>query len=340
MDLSRLRSLLDKFPSVTLVVLGDYFLDRYLVVDGTIKELSLETGLEAYQVVEVRLSPGAAGTVTSNLRALGVKVVAIGIIGQDGEGLELENGLCAKGVDVSQLIKQAGRFTPSYTKPMLRASDGAETEMSRLDIKNRQPLSINAETDLLSRVRAVLPFVQGIVIVDQAEERNCGVVTDNVRAGLITLAAENPDKVFAAESRSRIGLFRNIILKPNASEALSAIGRMPGPDADVEACARELFRRASAPVFVTLGAEGVLLCDGAGLDRIQTVRVSGETDIVGAGDSVLAGIAASLCAGASAREAALVGNLVASVTVRQIGTTGVATPEQIVEAFGELASQH
>jgi len=92
MDEKRLDQLLKNFPRVHVLVVGDFFLDKYLVIDRRLSEVSLETGLEAYQVVDVRCSPGAAGTVTSNLRALGARVTVLGIIGDDGEGYELRRG--------------------------------------------------------------------------------------------------------------------------------------------------------------------------------------------------------------------------------------------------------
>jgi len=70
MDESRLRALLSRFDSLHALVVGDFFLDRYLVINPILSERSLETGLEARQVVEVISTPGAAGTVTSNLRGL------------------------------------------------------------------------------------------------------------------------------------------------------------------------------------------------------------------------------------------------------------------------------
>ena len=72
MDRADVSQLLGRFGDVRIAVVGDFFLDKYLVVDPEIAETSIETGLEAYQVVGKRLSPGAAGTVTSNLAALGV----------------------------------------------------------------------------------------------------------------------------------------------------------------------------------------------------------------------------------------------------------------------------
>src|SRR5947209_5709960 len=91
---SRLEHILSHIPRLSVGVLGDLFLDRYLDIDPGLTELSLETGLDAYQVVRVRSTPGAAGTVINNLVALGVRRVdAISVLGDDGEGYELRAAL-------------------------------------------------------------------------------------------------------------------------------------------------------------------------------------------------------------------------------------------------------
>src|SRR5437899_10838848 len=90
LDDSELERILTRIPELTIGVVGDLFLDRYLDIDAALTEPSLETGLDAYQVVRVRSYPGAAGTVINNLAALGVKEVCpISVIGDDGEGYEL-----------------------------------------------------------------------------------------------------------------------------------------------------------------------------------------------------------------------------------------------------------
>ena len=87
------------------------------------------------------------------------------------------------------------------------------------------------------------------------------------------------------------------------------------------------------PVFVTLGAEGMLVISEAGATHVPGIAVPGPIDVVGAGDSAMAAITAALCAGATLEEAALLGNLAAAVTIQQLGTTGTASPEQIVEQW-------
>ena len=186
----RFVEVLDRFARVRLAVVGDYFLDRYLVIDPALAETSLETGLEAFQVVGIRHSPGAAGTVTSNLAALEIgPIYAVGVIGDDGQGYELRQGLQRRGVDMSHLLTLQEVFTPTYTKPMVIQEDGSERESNRLDIKNRRPFADPVHEQILSEIEACLPEVDGVVIADQIEEPHLGVVTPALRE---RLAEYNP----------------------------------------------------------------------------------------------------------------------------------------------------
>jgi rfaE bifunctional protein kinase chain/domain len=332
MEHDRLNSILAAFPARTVLVIGDFFLDKYLFIEHALAETSLETGLEAHQVVEVRCSPGAAGTVTNNLRAMDVGVLALGVIGDDGEGFELLKGLDATGVDVDGLVVRPDRFTPTYTKPILRERDGAAHELNRLDIKNRTPLPRQAEDQIIAALRGLLPRVHGVIIADQTPEPECGVITERVRDELCSLARTYPTVVFAADSRERIGLFEDVMLKPNEREATRAIR---GPDAaaldraGVLACGEALYGKAGQPVFLTLGADGLVVFHQDGPTAIPAARVAGPLDIVGAGDATLAGIVSALCSGATPVEAGEVGCLAAGVTVQQVGTTGTASRAQI-----------
>src|SRR3954447_18215140 len=91
---SLLRQILTALPGLRVGLIGDLFLDRYLDIDDALTEPSVETGLDAYQVVRVRSYPGALGTVMNNLAALGVGTIRpIAFYGDDGEGYELQQAL-------------------------------------------------------------------------------------------------------------------------------------------------------------------------------------------------------------------------------------------------------
>ncbi len=341
MDETRLAAILSRFPALTILVVGDFFLDRYLIIEHALAETSLETGLEAHQVVEIRCQPGAAGTVTANLRAMEAQVIAVGVVGDDGEGFELLRELWNRGVDVDSLVVRPDRFTPTYTKPMLRERDGALRELNRLDTKNRRPMPAEVEDQLIKHLRSLLPRVHGVIVADQVPEENCGVLTERVREEICALARAYPTVAFVADSRERIGLFEDVMLKPNAREAVRALHPDYAAEPDrglAETCAVELYRRAGQPIFLTLGADGILAFHADGPTHVPAVPVTGPIDIVGAGDATMAGIVTALCAGATAAEAAEIGCLAAVVTIRQIGTTGTASREQIAACSGHVSS--
>lgn len=333
--------ILQRVPRLVIGVLGDLFLDRYLDLDASLTEPSLETGLDAYQVVNVRAQPGAAGTVINNLVALGVgRVCPIAVLGDDGEGYELRQALHGQPVvDMAGLLVVPQQRTPTYTKPMLWEQGKPPRELNRLDIKNRRPMPPALEEQIIAKLRVIWPRLDALVVLDQVSETDCGVITARVRDHIAELAAETPSRFVLADSRLRIGDFRNVCLKPNRQEAMAAAALAGGEDA-LEGVVAELSRRANRWVFCTDGALGIVLAspERGVTARIPACPVTGPIDIVGAGDSTSAAIVCAMASGASAEEAAAFGNLVASITIQQIGTTGTATPAQVRQQIGAAAS--
>jgi rfaE bifunctional protein kinase chain/domain len=334
---TRLRSIAARFPGLRVVVLGDFFLDKYLEIERALSEPSLETGLEAHQVTAVRVSPGGAGTVINNLVAMGVPTALVGVIGDTGEGYELRRCFSQQGVDTLHLLMRPDRFTPTYTKPMMHETDGRVHELSRLDIKNRTPLPAEVEDELIASLRAAVSGAGAVLVSEYLGIENHGAVTERVRAEVLALAQANPAQVWLADSRAFTARFRHVGIKCNVHEAQRAW--RPGSSREVtrlEAAAlgREYAQRNGRPAFITLGAGGILACDERGSVHVPAVPVTGPTDPVGAGDSVLAAIGAALAAGATNEEAALFGNLAAGVTVRKIGVTGTATVDEMAEQLG------
>lgn len=326
MRLQRLEEILKRISDIHVLVVGDFFLDQYWMVDQTLQEISLETGLAAHQVIDVRLSPGAAGTVANNLAALGVgQVEAIGVIGDDGSGVELLKGLERRGVCTEGLVVAPDRRTPVYTKPL---TDDTKAEMERFDIKNRTPLPPTLEDPFLERLRSALNTAHGAAILDQVQEEECGVITSRVRDEFSKLAQQYPNKIFLADSRERIFRFKHVLIKPNHKEASEALSI---PCSERAKLLRRLAEISQAPAFMTSGSEGISLFDGKDICHFPALPVSDPIDIVGAGDSVSAAIVSALSAGADLREAAQLANLVASVTIRKLGTTGTASPVEVLE---------
>jgi rfaE bifunctional protein kinase chain/domain len=332
MSAGRLEELVGRFAGARIAVLGDFFLDKYLAVDPQLAETSVETGKVAHQVVGVRAAPGVAGTVIGNLASLGAGTVhAIGFTGDDGEGFELRRGLTALNCRTEHLLSDPQRRTPTYLKPHDGSVAGLTGEHPRYDTKNRTPTAPPTERAIVAALDALLPQLDAVIIADQVEEDDCGVVTCAVRQAIGQRAEQHPHVVFWADSRRRICKYRHAIIKPNQFELIGWDSPPPGAEVPVDqlapiiAAIGEYTRR---PLVVTLGERGMLVCEGQ-LTHVPAVRVAGPVDTTGAGDSATAGAVLGLCAGATLPEAALVGNLTASITIEQLGTTGVARPGQL-----------
>jgi len=222
---------------------------------------------------------------------------------------------------------------------MTKGKAGLEGERDRFDTKNRSPLAPEIEQAIVSQIDRVWPEVDAIILADQVEEENCGVLTRTIREHLIACAQDDPDKVVWVDSRCRIGLYTGISAKPNVAECVRAVeGEAPpdppetGLDDDtVHRCGAALQQLLGRLVCVTRGRKGICAFDGSGTTDVPGVQVAEPTDPTGAGDGTVAGIVMALAAGASLVEAAVVGVLVASITVEALGTTGFAKPEQLPE---------
>jgi len=335
MSSERLARLIGHFPRARIAVLGDFFLDKYFDVDPALTEVSLETGKPAHQVVQVRHSPGAAGTVVCNLAALGAGTLyAIGFTGDDGQGYELRADLEKLGCRIEHLHRTEQRFTPTYIKPRDISDPSLAGEHSRYDIKNRSLTPQSLQERIVASLEEVLrQGVDAVILADQVEEEDCGVITAWMRQQVESIAVRWPEVVFWADSRRRIRRFENVIIKPNQFEAVG--WENPPPHAEVpldelQAAVAGIRAETGRPLVITCGSRGMIVSDPEPT-LVPAVRVKEPIDPTGAGDSATAGAVLALTAGASFPEAALVGNLVASITVEQLATTGTASPDQLPE---------
>ncbi len=328
----RFATITERYHQLRIAIVGDYFLDRYLHIDPSRNETSIETGLTVFNVVEVRSSPGASGTILNNLVALGVgEIHAVGFSGDDGEGYELRRALAARsGVILDGFLTAPSRRTPVYCKPLMIEPGLSPRELNRLDSKNwtRTPEVIQLE--LARVVLDLAKHVDALILLDQVDLSETGVVTAPVKDAVSRALDSNPELVVLADSRRGLGDFPPLGFKMNAAELARMAGaRVVGIDA-VKQHAADLAARTGQPVFVTLAEQGIVGARaGAQTEHVPAHPVRGEIDIVGAGDAVTANLASALAAGATQAEAMELAMAAASIVIHQIGTTGTASIAQI-----------
>jgi len=344
MDRQRLEQITNHFPELRIAVVGDFFLDKWLEIDRSLDEPSVETNLTAYQVVAKRCYAGAAGTVLSNLAALETgKLYALGFVGDDGEGFEMLRILQNMGINTDMLFVSPEVMTPTYTKPVFRRENGIE-ETNRLDHKNIRPTPKDLEQKIIDAVWSLAPNVDALIALDQLTNEGYGVLTPRLRQELAKIGEQYPKLVLYADSRAFIRHFRNMIIKCNNLEAVRLSSSAGETDIaekasnldEVKKCLLSLAAQSKKPVFITCGSKGVMVPgekDQCVLVPALTLPPDTPIDIVGAGDACTSGIVTALCSGAAPEEAAFVGNLAASITIQVIGTTGTATRSQILAAY-------
>lgn len=330
------EQILDKlFPlirDIKVVIIGDFCVDIYWIADMRRSVLSRETPHYPLPIVQERTSPGAAGNVAANLKALGVKNVnVIGVIGSDWRGECLKSEFRKRDIPTEGLCVDSSRFTNAYCKPMKKGYMDVEVEESRLDFENFYPISCQTESNVIEMLDKLTEDADVLLVCDQFTN---GCVTQKVRNKIIELA-ENGLMVFV-DSRSGIEKYRNAILKPNDLECAIAVGVVPDSLTDIDSkigCAKKLAEKCDSTVCMTLGDQGSVIVDKSNVVLTRPFSVEGPVDVVGAGDCFLSAFASALAVGENFKTATLFANLASSIAVKQIGTTGVARPEDFYNSI-------
>ncbi|TDE11655.1 PfkB family carbohydrate kinase [Dyadobacter psychrotolerans] len=334
MEPSHIENILQKISSVRIAVYGDFCLDCYWIMDKSLSEVSIETGLNTEVVSRQYYSPGGAGNVVANLAALKpAEIKVIGVAGDDMFGRELTSQLQKLGADTTALFYQQTNFdTYTYLK---RHVDGQEEPRIDFGPSNRR----SEETDdlILEAVETALSEYDALIFNQQVT----GSISNEsfiVKANL--LFEKYPDKIIMLDSRHFNERFKNTFLKANDREIASLIGRTISqneivPLWDVKKYGESIFSKSGKPVFVTCGERGIIAFDKTGSHEIHGLQLKEKLDTVGAGDTTISAITLCLAAGVSPPEAAAFANFAAAVTVQKLYTTGTATGEEILKISRE-----
>ena len=332
---ARFAEITNCYASLRLALVGDFCLDRYLEIDPALAETSIETGLPVHNVVRVRSQPGGAGTILNNLVALGVGHISpIGFCGDDGEGYELQAALRKMpGVWLLGFKQTPLRRTFTYSKPLIVTGGKAPVELNRLDSKNWTPTPALIEGMLIHSLDQRASELQAVIVLDQVDLPETGVVTKRVLDAIGYLAHLRPELPIVGDSRRGLRGWPATIFKMNLAELCALSGL--ASDASLQRIgetAAQLARQNQREVFVTLSERGILGAAPTGeVEHVPCLPLRGEIDIVGAGDAVTANLTAALAAGATLRESIELANAAASVVIHQLGTTGTASVPQIRE---------
>jgi len=310
---------LPDFSATSILVVGDVMLDRYW--QGPTSRISPEAPVPVVKVEQDELRPGGAANVALNAAALGSRVVLVGLVGDDAEAELLADRLAAHGV--------GSRFVPvpgSRTITKLRILSKHQ-QLIRLDFEDGF-LSCDG-SGILSRFEAVLADAKVVVLSDYAK----GVLRD--APALIGAARARGLPVVVDPKGSDFERYRGAtLLTPNQSEFEAIVGRVVD-DADLVAKGVALRDALDLEaLLVTRSEKGMCLLQRGHAPVHLPTRAREVYDVTGAGDTVVAVLAAAMAAGESMYDAVALSNLAAGVVVGKVGTATVS-PAELAMAMEE-----
>jgi D-beta-D-heptose 7-phosphate kinase / D-beta-D-heptose 1-phosphate adenosyltransferase len=316
-DLIRLGEALS---GARVVCVGDVMLDRF--VYGQVERVSPEAPILVLSVAREETSLGGAGNVLRNLDAIGAEACFVAVSGTDAAGGEIGTLLAALGHVESHLLPERGRVTTVKTRYI-----GGQQQLLRADREQAAPLGASVRADFIDMFRQALKGRNATVISDYAK----GVLADGVAAELVAAAREAGHVVLVDPKGTDYAIYRGAnLIKPNRRELAMATHRPVGSDIEIATAARVLIEAHElGAVLVSLSEQGMLLVEASGAThRLPTVARE-VYDVSGAGDTVMAVMAAALAVGASTLEAARLANIAAGIVVGKIGTASVHARELI-----------
>ena len=308
-----------EFSNAHVVVVGDVMLDRYLF--GATGRISPEAPVPVVHVRRTDDRPGGAANVAVNLATLGVRTTLLGIVGDDDEAIALESKLVDTGV--SCLFAKIADW-PTITK-------------TRVQSRGQQLIRLDREEPITSGSDKLVDTLQGLLA-----DANAVVMSDYGKGSLTEVAAMIAEcrkagvPVFVDPKGNDFAKYRGAtLITPNQGEFDAAAGQSPTDD-ELLTNGRQLMHDLDlAALLVTRSEKGMLLLEDNGEPEFLSTRAREVFDVTGAGDTVIATLAAALANGQTLKSAAQLANLAAGLVVGKIGVAAV-TPSELCVALHRL----
>jgi rfaE bifunctional protein kinase chain/domain len=313
-----IRQILQNFPKIKVLVVGDVMLDRYWW--GSMTRISPEAPVPIVNLERESYLAGGAANVAANIKGLGAVPYLVGIIGDDIEGKILADSLEAQGISAKNLVKISPRPTTVKTRIVAH-----HQQISRIDREEINNLSVSEEEVVWQKCLELVDGVDIIIISDYLK----GLLSENLLSRLITTADLSDKRILIDPKGKNYGKYKNAtLLTPNRKEAFEASGK-----SEIKQAGQWLIDKLSLEsLLITEGEDGMTIFE----EKKKPLRLAAMArhvyDVTGAGDTVIATLAVALAAGMELPEAARIANSAAGCVVEEVGTTCINL-ERLIEEF-------
>lgn len=324
----RLENLLGAMADKNVAVIGDIMLDRYFW--GNVSRISPEAPVPVVDIVDESFHLGGASNVAANLRSLGVTPLLIGVVGNDNSGRTVRELFHQHGLNTQGIATDAERPTTVKTRVI-----GNNQQIVRIDRELNKPVGKTTEEELFAAFEANRETLSGVIL----EDYDKGVLTPSLIERIIERCRQYEIPVFVDPKFRHFFRYRGVTLfKPNKKESQDALGKNINTEEEVASAGKELLEKLECEhVLITLGAKGMMLFSANGNDYSVPTRARHVADVSGAGDTVIATIAAIVAAGGTVQEAASIANIAAGVVCEKPGIVSVE-PAELIQAVSRASS--
>lgn len=301
-----LKKALDAAQHKKVLVIGDVMLDHFIY--GAVNRISPESDAPILDVHRQSSMPGGAGNVAVNIRALGLGVSTLGVVGDDDAGKEL--------LSLSEdLIVSSDR--PTTVKTRFVSAGG---QLLRADAESREDINDHTMEKLLAKAEALMPETNVVILSDY----NKGVLTAALIQGVIEKARQYNVPVLVDPKKQDYSLYKGAaVITPNRKELAEVTGMKTSGDEEVTAAANKLMQTGFDSIVVTRSEDGMSVF----VKGQEPVHLGNEadqvTDVSGAGDTAIAGLAAGLATGLDLVAAAQLANKAGGLVVAKSGTASI-----------------
>lgn len=308
--------LVDKLKHAKIICLGDIMLDVY--ISGSVPRISPEAPVPVLIPEKRQEMAGGIGNVYKNLKSLGTDTRLISVMGDDENGQKIKD-LCPD----QNLIIDASRPTTTKTRFLNK-----NTHIMRLDEESTEGIDASVEDQILNKLENYISNYQILVLSDYKK----GVLTSSLLKHILNLAEQKDVKVLIDPKGTDYSAYTGAYaITPNLKNLHDATNLSVESDTEIEKAARSLIEKFDFNYVVVTRSENGMSLVSQDHDMVSIpAATSRAVEVSGAGDTVMATLAAALSIGADMKDAMILSNLAASCVIEEAGSC-VITPEKLIE---------
>ena len=328
----KLVNYLKKLSEAKILVVGDIAIDE--MVYGDTERISREAPVLILQPTHTNIILGAASNAAHNASMINNgKVSVIGVVGDDYQATQLIKAFEDANVNCEYLVEEVGRKTVTKTRISGSCSQSVTQQIVRIDRQTKAPIKKETEDKIIKELEKAIPEHDAVILSDY----HIGVLTSNVVNKAVELANKY-NKVIVVDAQKDLSNYKNVTsMTPNLPDTQKFVGYELDSFEKITKAGNEIISETNAKaVLITCGSDGMVVVNSDGTsEKIPVFNRSKVFDVTGAGDTVTAIYTLGLAIGAEPVYAAVIGNIAASIVIKQFGCA-TTTVDEILETLEKI----